>query len=163
MAAIEVPLSQGRVALIDDADAELVLGHRWYMQSHHGNRYAMRRVRNGGQRAVQPLHRLLTGWPLVDHINGNGLDNRRANLREATHAENMRNRRMSRNNTSGFKGVVLEGSRWRARIRFDRQRVSLGAFATAEEAANAYDAAARELHGEFAALNFPLDGERGAR
>jgi len=163
----EVPLSQGLVALVDEDDYEqITAAGRWLAQRSKTNIYARRNVRRpDGTRTVILLHTFLTGWPLVDHINGNGLDNRRLNLRPATITENVRNQRLRRNSTSGFKGVRWHQTarKWHARIKVDEARQHLGLFATAEEAARAYDAAARAGFGEFAALNFPLAGERGAR
>ncbi|MDT4872900.1 AP2 domain protein [compost metagenome] len=90
----------------------------------------------------------------VDHRDGNKLDNRRGNLRQATQGQNAKNTRLARNNTSGFKGVsrTAEG-RWRARITVDRKEIRLGVFGTPEEAAAAYDKAAKQMHGEFASPN----------
>jgi hypothetical protein len=103
-------------------------------------------------------HRLawiyVTGtWPVaeIDHINGDGADNRFANLREATRGENARNR-ARQNNTSGFKGVVGRGTRWEAKIYYDGREIYLGTFATPEEAHAAYAKAALEHHGEFARM-----------
>jgi len=109
-------------------------------------------IRGGGSRAVY-LHRQITGaerGQVVDHINGNPLDNRRENLRICTQAQNTRNSRMHRNNRLGVKGVYEQGGRYRAQIRADGKKVCLGYFSTAEEAARAYAAAAQRLHGEFA-------------
>lgn len=150
----EIPLSQGSVAIVDAADYHAVMAFKWYIVNGH----AARNVREpDGNWKTQYLHTFLTGLPLVDHRNRNGLDNRRANLREATHAENMRNRGLGRNNTSGFKGVSWHttGKKWQAKIKVDGKGRHLGLFRTAEEAALAYDVAALELHGEFAWLNFP--------
>jgi len=104
------------------------------------------------------MHRvILPDAEEVDHINGNGLDNRRANLRPATGIENRRNRRRSRKNTSGYAGVSWDkvNRKWYAYITADGRMRALGRFDTAEEAALARDRAALELHGEFARLNFP--------
>lgn len=162
----EIPLTQGKVALVDDEDAELVLAHRWCASKDRTTFYAMRASgsRSDGTRKITRLHTFLTGWPLVDHINGNGLDNRRANLRPASHSENLRNQRLSRANTSGYKGVVWHraSKRWHARIKLNGRTISLKYHATPEDAAHAYDAAAVELHGEFARLNFPLIANRRA-
>jgi AP2 domain len=101
---------------------------------------------------------MITGNERTDHRNRNGLDNQRKNLRPATKAENARNLpAMRKVATSRYKGVSLHtlNGRWRARIKTDTGRVSLGVYATEEEAARAYDAAARVYHGEFAYLNFP--------
>jgi len=157
----EVPLTRGFVALVDAADFESVMaaGH-WYANPGRYTFYARRQLTrpNGTQRGLS-LHRFLTGWPMVDHINGDGLDNRRSNLRPASIATNNRNARLRRDNTSGFKGVAWDrkGSSWRAYIRLDGRRHHLGFFATAKDAAFAYDRAAIDLHGEFGRLNFPVN------
>jgi hypothetical protein len=93
-----------------------------------------------------------------DHIDGNGLNNQRSNLRASSQAENMRNRRRNIANVAGFKGVspTRDGSKWRARIWRDDTSVHLGTFATPEGAARAYDAAAMAQFGDFARLNFPM-------
>lgn len=96
-------------------------------------------------------------WPAeeLDHINGDPSDNRIANLRLATPGDNKLNRPVSKTNTSGFKGVTLHNGKWLARIRHKGKRFELGRFDAPEMAARAYDAKALEIHGEFAALNFP--------
>jgi len=108
------------------------------------------------------MHTFLTGWPMVDHRNGNGLDNRRANLRPATKSQNGANRLIAASNKSGFKGVDLKKGRWRAQIKVVGSKIHLGYFDLAEEAARAYDMAAIEAFGEFATLNFPSPGQRSA-
>ena len=154
----EIPLTQGRVALVDDEDAALVLASgNWRALRNRTIFYAARHIRRtDGRRTTQRMHTLLTGWPYVDHVNGNGLDNRRANLRPATNQENQRNRGKQENNTSGFKGVGWHKriGKWQASVRVDGRLVHLGYHATPEAAARAYDAAALEHHGEFAHLNF---------
>lgn len=156
---IEVPLTRGMVTLIDDEDAPVVLAQgRWWAQKCRDVYYARRDVRRGdGKKNALFVHSLLTGWPLVDHIDHDGLNNQRSNLRPATHAQNVRNGRMRNNNTSGYRGVNLQGqcTRWKAKIGLNGRQIYLGLYGTAEEAARAYDEAAIELHGEFASLNFP--------
>jgi len=90
---------------------------------------------------------------LVDHINGNKLDNRKENLRTCTKAENRLNSKMPTSNTSGYKGVGKYGKKWYARISHKYQRYDLGTFDTPELAAEAYNEAATRLFGEFASLN----------
>ena len=99
----------------------------------------------------------------VDHIDGDGLNNRRSNLRACTHTENGRNRKLSKNNTSGLKGVnAREAGKWQAMIKTSGRILHLGVFDSKMEAAKAYDAAALRLYGEFARTNAALgliDGE----
>jgi hypothetical protein len=154
---IEVPLTQGQVALIDEVDAEAVLVHRWAAHRIGKTFYAAARARPDGGPEIIHLHTFLTGWPLTDHRNGNGLDNRRANLREATKSQNAANRGLDRNNTSGFKGVYWNKAerKWQAHIQVDGKKRTLGRFPDPEDAARAYDAAALDAFGEFAWLNFP--------
>lgn len=162
----EVTLTQGMVALVDEADYELVMAAGPWSYERSSVPYARRNAkRSDGSHVPLRMHGFLTGWPLTDHINGDGLDNRRANLRPATASQNHFNQRLRSNNTSGFKGVSLDKryDKWAAHIRADGRRRSLGLYADPADAALAYDAAAREIAGEFACVNFPLPGERGAR
>lgn len=101
------------------------------------------------------MHRLilnLLGNQQTDHINGNGLDNRRSNLRICNHADNMKNRKIAKNNRSGLKGIWYSAKHrgWRAQIRSNGVRYHLGCFSNAEDAHEAYWQAAKKLHGEFA-------------
>lgn len=157
---IEIPLTHGKVALIDAEDYELVSRYKW--QAYKGRRtyYSQATVKGvGGKKTTVKMARVILGLNdpsiHVDHINGDGLDNRRSNLRHATQIENARNRAVSVHNQSGFKGVCVHGRKWQAQIRFLGHKLNLGTFATPQEAARAYDAKARELFGEFARLNFP--------
>lgn len=157
-----IPLTQGKVALVDDADYADLARYKWYATKKGGPWYAKRNSpRTGGRHHAILLHRVLLDAPPgleVDHINGNGLDNRRANLRLATHAENQYNRRPL-GGTSRFKGVCWnrEHGKWRAAIRTGGKDLYLGYYATEEDAARAYDAAALQYFGVFARLNFPGD------
>jgi hypothetical protein len=106
------------------------------------------------------FHRLIMNTPKgmdTDHINGNPLDNRKENLRICTAAENARNKGPLKNNKSGFKGVNWHkrDKRWRSQISCYKKYTHIGYFKDKEEAARAYDVKAKELHGEFAYLNFP--------
>jgi hypothetical protein len=109
------------------------------------------------------MHRLILNAPKgadVDHINGNGLDNRRENLRICSRAENLRNRGIQRNNQTGYKGVCWNKSKntYTAQIQYEKTTYRLGTYPSAKEAALAYDKAARRYFGKFAKLNFPGGG-----
>jgi hypothetical protein len=158
----EIRLPSGLIAVVDEADYKNVASAGpWHAAPCGTQMYVQRSVRKPGAKRTteQRLHTFLTGWPLVDHRNGNGLDNRRSNLREATPAQNSANARLSRQSTSGFKGVTWykRCSRWRAHIKVDQEQRHLGYFDDATEAAKAYDAAALEAFGAFARLNFPKE------
>jgi len=157
--AVEVLLTRGLVALVDDDDAEMVRRYRWYpLKGNYGVYAATNSPTENGKRHSLYMHRLITGAPRgmdVDHINHNCLDNRRSNLRICTRIENMRNqRRAMPTKRAPYKGVFgISESSWRATIYINRKPIYLGFWATAEEAALAYNAAAREHFGEFAYTN----------
>lgn len=154
----------GRVALIDDGDYDLVMQYRWNV---------MERVRGPGRRPAGPyarvnvwvskekcigilMHKLITGYAMTDHIDHDGLNNQRSNLREATHSQNMRNRRPDLDPASQYKGVApAKSGNWHAMIGMDGRLQRLGTFEAEVDAALAYDAAASFLFGEYACLNFP--------
>lgn len=148
-----IALSKTIVALVDDADFEAVSRVKWYPHKVSGHIYARGEV--CGKRTY--LHRMLLNperQKVVDHINGNTLDNRRSNLRIATRAENSRNCPASKGRA--FKGVFPQASGYMARIVVSRKPKYLGYFKNIEDAARAYDVAAVKEFGEFARLNFPL-------
>lgn len=160
---IKLPLA-GKYArlsvLVDEADLELVSDFSWTYAQRGQTAYARRRWTEDGKHKGQYMHALLTGWSMADHINGNGLDNRRANLRPVQSLENNRNSRKPKSfrgrlPTSKYKGVSMHQGRWRSCIKVSYRQVHLGMFAAEIDAALAYDEAARRYHGDFAALNFP--------
>lgn len=163
----EVPLTRGLVALVDANDYDLVCNMGRWRADPSGETFYARKNIHVTRFEQHPLlmHRLITGWSYVDHRDGNGLNNRRSNLRQATHAQNMANKRLYRNNTSGFKGVMRnsgKGRPWSASIKVNKRSFRLGNHDTPEEAARAYDQAARRWFGEFARLNFPEPHECSA-
>ena len=148
----ELILTQGFVALVDDDDYERTWRHRWSMLGNKKFYYA----RNS---KLGALHRFIMNCPkdmMVDHINHNGLDNRKENLRICTAGQNRMNSRAAKNKSIQYKGVARnsDGGKFYARITANHRNLYLGSFDTAEEAARAYDDKAIEIFGEFAKLNF---------
>ncbi len=156
---MKVPVGRdGLYALVDEQDYELVSGFSWFtMLRPNGVIYARRQFRGAdGKRHEQRMHTLLTGWVETDHINLNGLDNRRENLREADRSQNCANRRKpSHGLTSTFKGVSWDSRRrmWQALIMVHKKNIYLGRHHSELEAARAYNDAAVKHFGEFALLN----------
>ena len=156
-----IELTQGKVALVDDEDYEHLNQWKWYAHSSGNTFYAIRNITVGkGKQATLYMHRVIMNTPdgmETDHINGDGLDNRKSNLRVCTVSQNCANRRAR--GTSKYLGVSWHsGNRyWQVRIRKDGFEHYLGNFVSEEDAARAYDAKAKELHGEFAKLNFVGD------
>ena len=152
------------IAIIDRADYGEVRKHRWVAKVSRKRRrtvYASTMVyRPDGKRIELKLHTLLTGYGQTDHKDGNGLNCTRGNMRPATNGQNGHNRGKNRSNSSGYKGVHWrsDNGMYRALIGVNSQRISLGQFFDAASAAHAYDVAAKKLHGEYARLNFPMDG-----
>jgi hypothetical protein len=161
----EIPLSNGMVAIVDAADYDFLMQWKWHICGGKRERtwYAARNAPISRGKQIQTrvmMHREILGaepGTRIDHIDGDGLNNTRKNLRFCTHQQNLCNRPAQINNTSGYKGVYWHkrASKWVAQISENGKRKYLGRFANAEDAAHAYDAAAKELYGEFARLNFP--------
>ena len=158
---IESPTHGTFTVLYDSEDKDKVLAHTWRVSPRKNESffYVMTHVRKpNGKPSGLYLHRLLTNakkGEVVDHINGNRLDNRKENLNVGTSRRNNQNKGKQKNNTSGYKGVCYikkskdmagEHSKpWYAQLQHKRKHVYIGRFATKEEAARAYDAKAREL------------------
>ena len=143
-----VPLTKGYEAIIDAADAPLVANRNWYALTVKAGVYAARE--HDGK--MQRLHSLILPAPagmMVDHINRNPLDNRRANLRLCTAAENAANKSVRSDNKLGRKGVYPRGDRFGACLSVAGRTKHLGVFLTVEEAGSAYDEAAKAAFGEF--------------
>ena len=164
-----IPLTKGKEALVDDQDYEYLIQWKWHTKgpTDGGVYHAVRKSKPDGEGKKHPIyiHREIANLiglsteTYIDHRNTNGLDNRRDNLRQATHRTNLMNRGPQVNNTSGFKGVTLfRGIRWRAQIGVEGKNYYLGLFDDKVEAARAYNAAAKKHFGEFAWLN-PIPGE----
>jgi len=152
----EIPLTQGKVALVDDEDYERVAQYKWTLHKpNENNLYAKAKI-DGRSVSLHCFLLGVSGSAIVDHKDGNGLDCRRDNMRTCSHAENMQNRRKQINSAAPYKGITLDrrNNVWRAQIQCNHKKMHLGGFATPEEAARAYDNKARELFGEFARTNF---------
>ncbi len=165
----KIPLTQGKFALVDDADFEWLSQWKWCAVKGRSTYYAMRTAPKSTGNIK--MHREILKVPKGlqgDHRNGNGLDNRRQNLRICTHAENIWNQKKERNSKGKLKGASFTTTKllknpWRSQICYNKKKIHLGYFATPEEAARAYDAAAKRYFGEFARLNFPAILARAAK
>ena len=151
-----IPLTQGKFAIVDAEDYEFLIQFKWCYNTGYAVRATWDKINK--KTGIIYLHRFLITTKkgeIVDHINGDRLDNRKCNLRLCTHVQNIYNCGMSKNNTSGFKGVYWHkrSKAWRAKICHNRKTIVLGEFKTAKEAAVAYDEAALKCHGEFAVTN----------
>lgn len=153
-----IQLTDGKVAIVDEADYSRLARYTWgATETAPGYWYA---YSSEARRETGHfyMHRFLTDAPkgmVVDHINGDRLDNRRANLRVCKHWQNLANNEQAIGE-SGYRGVIKARSgRFTARLKRNGKNLYFGTFDTPEEAARARDKAARELHGEFAVLNFP--------
>ena len=152
-----IELTFGKYAIVDAQDYDRLSKYKWFALERGRSLYAKTFLLNG-----KPLHmhRLVTSAPphlVVDHINHNGLDNRKQNLRLCTHAQNQKNTRPRSGGTSKYKGVHWEKTKkkFRAKIMYNRKSIHLGYFDDEIAAAKAYDKKAKELFGEYAYLNFP--------
>lgn len=160
-----IPIAKGQEIIVDNEDYGELNKFAWCAQKSRHTIYARRRLPvASGKGNIVYMHRVIVGakqGEQVDHINGDGLDNRRENLRLCTHTENVRNARVRKDNTSGYKGVCWHkrDKKWRAAIRINGKPMWLGYYISKEEAARAYDEAAIKHFGEFAYLNFPIKGE----
>lgn len=173
----EIQLSQGKVALVDDGDFEWLNQWKWHSIRKPNNRfYASRQTKitrtDKGQRQTMLLmHRFILSPDkrlVIDHKDGNGLNNQRNNIRVCTTAQNIQNRRKLPTNTLGLKGISIEVGNgrktpaYKAGIMIEGTLHYLGCYKTPEEAAKVYDDAARKYHGEYACVNYPRLGERAA-
>jgi len=170
----EIKLNHGYVALVDDEDFDFLNQFKWRVRLGRKNEslYAIRwGDKDNGKKPLLRMHRVVMNLfdknLQIDHIDHNGLNNQKGNLRVCTNAENQRNRKPNKNGTSKYKGVcfyvskvkgkngkIYEWSRWLSDITINRKSIRIGYFNTEESAAKAYDKAAKKHFGEFANLNF---------
>lgn len=156
-------MAQPRYAKVDPGDYERLRKYEWFTTKSTRNFYAIRRAKGTkGKRytTIYMHHELIKvdEGLLIDHINQDSMNNLRNNLRAATRAQNIRNRKKFPNSTvSKYKGICRDKNlkKWLARITFEKKKIHLGCFRDEIEAAKAYDRAAKKYHGDFACLNFP--------
>lgn len=150
-----IPLTKGKYTLVDEEDYDKFKDINWYLIKSKGARTGYAACTLNGRASF--MHRLILNPPsdmVIDHINGDGLDNRKFNLRVCSMLENMKNLPPRTGKTSQYKGVFKNGKLWRANIRINGLQTLLGSFSDEIEAAKAYDEAAKKYHKEFANLNF---------
>jgi hypothetical protein len=155
----KIPLTQGKFAKVDPEDYLWLAQFRWHCKINKNAVYAVRTITLAGSSKRIYMHRLIMDTPphlVCDHINHNGLENRKKNLRNCTLGQNNANSRSARNASSKYKGVSWNKKRkkWAAYIKKDSTQTRLGFFDCEADAAKAYDEAARIYHGQFAMLNF---------
>lgn len=164
-----IPLTQGKYAIVDPDDYERLTRHKWHVIRGANTYYAGRNSRIGKKRFSIKMHRQIINPPdhlLVDHINRYGFDNRKANLRPATRAQNTLNRPFIKTKTSSskYRGVSWSKSqkKWHAHLGLNGKCKFIGYFQNEIDAAKAYDNAARKYHKDFAVTNFPPDPRQPA-
>lgn len=156
----EVKLNKNKVTIVDDEDFEKVSKFTWGCVSHGKRFYARTTIKVGGKPYVLYLHRFIAGLKKgdgkqTDHINGNGLDNRKSNLRLCSYSENQYNIGLRQNNTSGYTGIWWnkDKKKWIVKVKHNKKKIHLGAFDDKKTAALAYNKGAIKYHGAFAKLN----------
>lgn len=153
----EIPLTQGKTALVDDEDYDELSRYNWFYQGKYAARHT--KIADNSKKKIIYMHHAIVGQKTgleVDHVSGQRLDNRKENLRHVTHAQNLYNKGLRVKETSSqFKGVGWSKhfEKWRARIIINRKDIHLGLFDIEKDAATAYNNAATELYGEYARLN----------
>jgi len=159
----KILLTQGKFAIVDPEDYYRLAKFKWHLAKSPTSSYAARWQRlqaKNTRKKIWMHHQVIhiSKHLLCDHINHNGLDNRKANLRPATVSQNLCNRQKRKSKTrSKYKGLEWDKiqKKWKARIQLNNQRIYLGSFASEIDAAKAYDNTAKKYHREFASLNFP--------
>lgn len=156
----KIPLTRGKYALVDDEDFDWLNQWKWFADKIGGSFYSSR---SGYSKELKKqtklirMHRfILNAKPgqLVDHADGNTLNNQRNNLRFATKSDNSKNSKVNRkNNSSGYKGIERNRKKWQARLTINSKRISLGTYKNKKLAAIAYNKAAKKYYGKFAKLN----------
>jgi hypothetical protein len=154
---ISTPKYPNSFTMVDDEDFDILNKHKWHIAKNSKTWYAQRNVYKPKHGMIF-LHRQILNIPdgmFIDHIDGNGLNNQKANIRVCTKAENCRNARIRGDNTSGYKGVSFHKptKKWSASIQADKKQKHIGLFQSPQEAAFAWNIAAKEMHKDYAKLN----------
>jgi hypothetical protein len=152
----EIPLTQNKTAIVDNQDYDYLMQWKWYAKCDHKISYAVRNIRVNGKRILARMHVIIAKragikGKEIDHQDRNGLNNRRSNLRAATHGQNMANRVPK--TKSGYKGVYPHGNSWVVYMTANKQHLYLGSFTDKHTAARAYNTAAKKYFGKFCVLN----------
>lgn len=147
-------IGKGHCALVDDEDFGELSNYSWYLSAYG---YAHRMLQTREKRASLSMQRHLIPTDkglCLDHINGDKLDNRRSNLRIVTYSQNMFNMKPTKDNTSGYRGIAWHkrGHKWEAYISANKKKYHLGLFDSIDDALEARNQAAIDLHGEYAKL-----------
>jgi len=151
----EIKLTQGQVALVDDEDFEYLNQFKWCAHKNGNVFYAIKTIYVYGKRTKGKMHNIIMGIKFIDHVDNNGLNNQRSNLRACTNSENQMNATKRVKATSLYKGVYYckKTGKWKSTIQINGNQIYLGYFIYEVDAANAYNKKAIELFGEFANIN----------
>jgi len=155
----KIPLSRNMDALVDDEDYEMLSKYKWYATKGANTYYAIRHnPRNKEKQTLTLMHRFILNVPdgmVTDHIDQDGLNNQKHNLRICTRTQNNRNMKLYNSNTSGYRGVYYDNrvNKWYSHIQVNGVALHIGMYFTKEDAAMAYNDAAIKHHGDFASLN----------
>jgi AP2 domain len=161
---MNIPLTKKEFSVVDDSDFLLVSQYKWRVSIQRGSKYAMTSFVKNGKKITLLMHRLILSvkkTDFVDHIDHNGLNNTRRNLRLCSASENQWNQKLHKNNTSGYKGVSFHKptGKFQALIQFERKKIHIGLFYTKQDAARAYNRMAKRFFGEFAYTNKIVEGK----
>lgn len=163
----KIPVGKGLFAIVDSRDYKSLVNHKWHHKRSEHSIYAYTNINTGRRRKNgkflyygMPMHRMILDPPknsFVDHIDGNGLNNTRKNIRVCTQTQNAKNRHRQKSSKAPYKGISFckQSKKWRPRISVKGKNISFGLFSCPVAAARAYDEKAIQHHGEFARLNFP--------